>query len=117
MKFSKKWLILGIVAAIACVVLVASFIIKNRGESSDPPGYANEITAAQVAGHNTTASCWIIAGTKVYDVTPNIVAKPDDNKFVAYCGQQFPLPSSEPSKELNDLQKQLNNYYIGLLTP
>lgn len=117
MKYSKKWLILGIIAAIACIILVATYIIKNRGEASDPPGYANEIPATQVTIHNSPSNCWIIAGTKVYDVTPNIATKPDGNKFIAYCGEQFPLASNEPSKELKDLQDQLNNYYIGLLAP
>lgn len=116
MKISNKWLILSASLIVFTVLLAGILVVKSRSENTEDPGYANEISLQQVKKHASVESCWIIAGSKVYDVTPNIVSKPADNKFSAYCGGQFPVPD-EPNKESSDLQKQLNNYYIGLLVP
>ena len=116
MKISKKWLILCTSLIVVIILLTGILVVKNRSEKTEDPGYANEISVEQVKKHASADSCWIIASSKVYDVTPNIVSKPTDNKFIAYCGGQFPVPG-EPNKESSDLQKQLNNYYIGILVP
>lgn len=51
------------------------------------------LNAAEVAKHNTTSSCWIVIGGKVYDVTPYLERHPGGAAILVKQGGRVRIPS------------------------
>ncbi|MFA5877949.1 MAG: cytochrome b5-like heme/steroid binding domain-containing protein [Candidatus Staskawiczbacteria bacterium] len=83
--------------------------INTESPSTTSPGY----TSAQVAAHNSAGSCWVIIGSKVYNVTNYIPSHPGGvGAILPYCGKDGTaaftgLPHSQSAVNL------LASYFVG----
>ena len=76
------------------------------------------LTAAVVAGHNSRASCWLIIGGKIYNVTNFLRLHPGGaGEIVPYCGKEattaFQTQGGGKGGHSNLASTMLTQYYIA----
>lgn len=99
MKKTNKIIVAGLLAAIAAPLAMLS--MKT----------ADAATAADVATHNTQASCWVIVNNKIYDVTAYLPSHPGGiNAILPYCGHEATAVFSGHSQNANTI---LAGYYVS----
>ena len=113
----KTVIFIIIITLITVVVFGASVVMRQRRAADDMAmSVAEEITVQAVARHNTTDSCWIIIGSKVYSVSRLFEQKSDLTATLSpNCGGTY--KNDNPTPELSKLLTQLQPYYIGLIVP
>jgi len=75
------------------------------------------LSASEIAKHNTTADCWLIINNKIYSVTSYLSAHPGGVGAISpYCGKEatnaFATKGGQGSHSTN-AHNILANYYIG----
>lgn len=115
----KTYLLFGI-AVVVIGLFAASVLFHLRGrEDLDNPSTAIEITAKEVALHVHPDSCWIIVGSRVYNMSPFLASHPENQTYPKLCGSNATeaLSASIPSSQSQKIQDTIGPYYIGLLAP
>ncbi|WP_156685945.1 cytochrome b5-like heme/steroid binding domain-containing protein [Mycobacterium sp. Marseille-P9652] len=105
-----KWLV-GLVLG----ALLATIAVTTVGNTRNP----GEFSAAEIATHSSTTSCWLLISNRVYDVTTYLRRHPGGIATVTpWCGkeasQAFATEAGrgEHSPAAHDL---LRAYWIGVL--
>ncbi len=78
-----------IIAIIGIMASGIAFLALNRQDTSKPNTAANtsqQIKGAEVATHNSKASCWTIINNNVYDITNYIPQHPGGDEILQACG-------------------------------
>lgn len=98
-------------------LLMAVAIVTLSGIAAQPAGAAEKsYTAADVAKHGTSASCWTIVGNGVYDITPFLSQHPGGRSAVAsLCGKDGTAGFNGQHGEARNPRKVLARYRIGKL--
>lgn len=66
---------------------------------------------AEVAQHNNASDCWLVASSKVYNVTSFIPNHPGGDKILQGCGKD--MTEFFNTKHLRQSKEQLPQFYIG----
>lgn len=116
----RAYVLLAIATSV--VLLFAGTVwyrLHTNGDLTDDGSSAAEFSVADVNGHNTAADCWIIVGTKVYNISSYLAENPTNTTFNGLCGSDATqqLHAASPSEQALKLQKLITPYYIGLVVP
>jgi len=98
--------------------LLMAAIIAMLGSIIAAPAHAAErsFTAADVAKHGTSSSCWTIVGGGVYDITPFIAKHPGGRSAVTtLCGKDGSAAFNGQHGGASNPRKALAHYRIGKL--
>ena len=102
-------------------ILVLTFVVSSifilsgcTPSVSTPTGSAALLTNAEVAGHDSVSSCWMIIDGNVYDVTEYVPLHPDGDSILRGCGKDASemFVSVDHSMTAREL---LTSYLLGAL--
>jgi cytochrome b involved in lipid metabolism len=116
---SSRWrsVLLSLLIILLFALLISFTYLNKKEDINVSTGTVIEISQLEVAKHNTSDNCWIIFGTKVFNVSPYNSKFPDDSIFIEFCGKILPEDFTISDKKTAEVQKMLNNYYLGIVTP
>jgi cytochrome b involved in lipid metabolism len=74
-------------------------------------------TAAEIATHSTTSSCWLVVDGRVYDVTTYLRSHPGGSRTITpWCGKESTVAFATEDgrgEHSTDAYAQLDRYVIG----
>jgi len=110
----KQVLISCGVIVVLCLVIIGIYEKQNHNISQNTTGggYANEISASEIAQHSTPSDCWTAVGSNVYDFSDYFNQNSTINTS-DICGHVISSSMLPSTMKLKDL----TSYSIGLLTP
>lgn len=113
----KKSLFLLIGLASVAIFAVSVLLFQRTQEPAEQvSSEAQEISLASVAQHNSVDSCWLVYGQKVFSVSLLMESQSTlADQLKAACGTILQTPTSGAATA--KLAKQLEPYYIGVITP
>lgn len=94
---------------------ISNMTTQNETKGVDTPTPPQQVTLSlsEISTHNTSASCWLIMNSKVYDVTAYIPMHPGGSqRILNYCGSDA-LSAFNAAGHSTFAQNLLEKYYIG----
>lgn len=91
---------------------------NSSNSSSNPETSTIQLTAAEIAKHNTVSNCWMIINSKVYDVTVYVNSHPGGiATIIEGCGkdatQLFNTKGGNGNSHSATADSILSSFYIG----
>jgi len=113
----KKGLFLLIGFISVMLFAISVFLYRHAQVTTEQiTSEAQEISLASVAQHNSTDSCWLVYGQKVFSVSRLMESQPAQaDQLKAACGAILQTPTS--GEAAATLARQLEPYYIGVIAP
>lgn len=101
----------------ACLPLPARWMPRTLADRMFPSTAPRYFTEREVARHRTKDSCWILLGTRVYDVTAFLRMHPGGEALILRRSGEDVSRAMEgpPHRHSENARRWMEQYYIGEL--